>query len=140
VRVFRREKWPYSVDRFLVSGELYDAAFSGATNLAGRPVFGFDTKRATPADFAVTHLYLDRSRLLPVRELFDVSGGGCIGQGAVSCAPAGVYWLPSSVEVVCAAAAGEQIERRFRESIRFFGWQFPKTIPRQVFGAVSMRV
>jgi hypothetical protein len=130
------------VSQFAVRGDVYNVSFERLAMLGGRRVYAFSVKRPTAANFSITGLYLDAARFLPVRETFAAHGGGCAGGGAVSFAPAGNFWLPVSVDAVCSVEPSVSAKpdvlaqpRRFRESIRFFAWRFPKAIPRQVFGA-----
>ncbi len=142
VRIFSRAPWPYWADRFAASGEVYNADFNGLGIVSRRHVYSFRLSRPTPADFTLTGLEIDSVRYLPVRETFDVKTPGCSGAGWISFTAAARYWLPEAVSVDCtppgggaqpaASAGGGPI--KFRESLRFFGWQFPAIIPAQVFG------
>jgi hypothetical protein len=132
VRFSASDAWPYDVRRFVVDETEYNVMYLGATTVAGKRVIGFSTVRATPGDFAITGLYLDPVRHLPVRVTFDTGGGGCRGQGAIDFAPIDSRWLPVAVNVSCTVAPGGET---FRETIKFSAYQFPQVIPADVFGA-----
>ncbi|MBC5825662.1 MAG: hypothetical protein GIW99_04270 [Candidatus Eremiobacteraeota bacterium] len=145
VRIFSRSPWPYFPDRFFVSGELYNAQFRGMTGRNRQRAYSFALARPTPADFSLTGLQIDALRYLPVRETFDVTAGNCSGPGWIAFGPVAKYWLPREIAVTCTSrnlpGTGLQTPAavRFRESLRFSGWQFPPTVPSQVFGAAPQR-
>lgn len=131
VRFVSRPVWPYEVRQFVVDSLTYNVLTLGTTVVGGKRVFGFSTVRATPGDFAITGLYLDVTRYLPLRETFEVSGGGCAGNGSIDFVAVGALWLPTSASVSCAVAPAGTA---FKESITFSDYAFPETLPPDVFG------
>jgi hypothetical protein len=131
VRFSSKPVWPYDVREFVVDSPTYNVLPLGTTVVGGKRAFGFSTVRATPGDFAITGLYLDTVRYLPLRETFEVSGGGCAGNGSIAFGPVGEHWLPTSASVSCAVAPDQAA---FKESITFTEYVFPETLPPDVFG------
>jgi hypothetical protein len=131
VRFSSEPVWAYDVREFRVDSPAYNVLPLGTTVVAGKRAFGFSTVRATPGDFAITGLYLDTARYLPLRETFEVSGGGCAGSGSIDFGPVGAQWLPTTVSVGCAVAPNGAA---FKESIAFSEYAFPETLPPDVFG------
>ncbi len=131
VRFSSQPVWPYDVREFTVDGPTYNVLPLGTTVVGGKRAFGFSTVRATPGDFAITGLYLDTVRYLPLRETFEVSGGGCAGSGSIDFGPVGAHWLPTTASVSCAVAPNAAA---FKESISFSEYAFPETLPPDVFG------
>jgi len=131
VRLVSQPVWPYDVREFAVDTPEYAVLSLGATQVFGRRAYALSSVRTTPGDFAVTRVYLDALRFLPLREAFDVSGGSCAGSGTIDFAPADDRWLPTSVSVTCTVAPGGS---EFKESISFSDYTFPQTLPPDVFG------
>jgi len=131
VRFVSQPVWPYDVREFVVDSPTYNVLPLGTTVVGGRRALGFSTVRATPGDFAITGLYLDTARYLPLRETFEVSGGGCAGSGSIDFGPVGSQWLPSLASVTCSVAPDGT---SFKESITFSEYAFPATLPPDVFG------
>lgn len=133
-RLSTSDAWPYDVRRFVVDETEYNVMYLGATTVSGKRVVGFSMVRTTPGDFAVTGLYLDPTRHLPVRVTFEAGGGGCRGSGSIDFARVDSRWLPVVVTASCAVVpSGES----FRETIKFSAYQFPQVIPPDVFGATQ---
>jgi hypothetical protein len=134
VRYLHKPVWPYDVRQFAVDGGSYNIVSLGRTVVAGKRVVGFSTVRATTGDFAITALYLDPTRYLPLRETFAVAGGGCSGNGSIDFAPFGSAWLPTAVSVNCSVA---QDATSFKESIVFADYAFVAVLPPDVFGGAQ---
>jgi hypothetical protein len=132
VRISASDAWPYDVRRFVVDETEYNVMYLGATTVAGKRVIGLSTVRTTTGDFAITGLYLDPVRHLPVRVTFEAGGGGCRGPGAIDFALIDARWLPVAVTASCTVAPGGAT---FRETIKFSAFQSPQVIPPDVFGA-----
>ncbi len=133
--LLHRSMWPYDVGQFAVTTDEYDVAPTGVTIVAGRKAYLFTLTRGAQADFSMKALYLDASRRLPLRQTFDVTGPNCQGSGSIDFLPAGAYWLPSFITVVCTGSAqGAAPAPVFKEAIRFAGYSFPAAIPPDVFG------
>jgi hypothetical protein len=137
-RLLHRSDWPYDVGQFVASGDDYNATVEGVATVANRKAYVLRLARAAQADFMLTGLYVDAATRLPLRQTFDVTGADCQGSGSIDFLPAGEYWLPSFVSVVCTgtAAAGSPAPI-FKEAIRFSGYHFPAAIPSDVFGATQ---
>jgi hypothetical protein len=134
-QILHREVWPYDPAQFVVSADEYAATPAGMTMVAGRKTYAFALARNEPADFMQKSLYIDAKSFLPVRQTFAVSGGSCAGAGTIDFTATGPYWLPSFVSVLCTElAAGASPPPIYKESIRFSGYQFPATIPQDIFG------
>lgn len=134
--ILHRPVWPYDVAQFAPTIDDYDIGLSGAASVAGRKALHVTLVRKTSADFALKDVYIDPRRSLPLRESFSVTGGDCAGDGLINFGPAGVYWLPTSVQVTCTAQSptGSVV---YKESIRFTGYKFPRSIPADVFNATG---
>ena len=126
--------WPYDVRAFSVSAADYEVMPLGARVVDGKRAFGLSAVRTSNGDFAVTAIFLDEKRWLPLRETFDVSGGGCAGTGSIDFEPVGTAWLPASTKVSCAVGEGGPT---FKESITFSEYSFPLALPSEIFGAQS---
>jgi len=123
--------WPYDVRQFAVYTLTYNVLAQGQTVVSGKRAYGFSTVLTTPGDFAVTGLYLDVARYLPLRETFTVTGGDCRGNGSIDFAPFGPAWLPTTASVTCSVA---QDNSTFKESIVFHDYAFVQVLPPDVFG------
>jgi hypothetical protein len=134
VRFSTSAAWPYDVQQFLVDPDDYNVLYLGTSIVDGRHVLAFSAVRTTTGDFSITGLFLDPVRYLPVHETFDVQGVDCRGSGAVSFGPDMGRWIPLSASVACSVAASGAT---FRESIKFSNYQFPASLPPEVFGASS---
>lgn len=133
--MLHRSDWPYDPGQFEVSPDDYSAALAGVTVLANRKAYVLKLVRSAQADFTVTTLYVDAKTRLPLRQDFVVTGADCQGSGGIEFLPAGGYWLPSFVSVVCTGAAqGAVAAPVFKEAIRFSNYSFPAAIPPDVFG------
>ena len=135
VRFTTKAAWPYDVRAFALTSADYTARPIGAAVVDGRHAVGYSTVRTSAGDFAVTRLYLDAARALPLREAFTVSGGGCAGSGSIDFGPVSGAWLPLSARVSCtvAAATANGGTSRFKESIAFHDYAFPNALPPDVF-------
>ncbi|MDQ6766732.1 MAG: hypothetical protein M3Z41_02890 [Candidatus Eremiobacteraeota bacterium] len=134
-RLLHRTIWPYDVGQFAVTTDEYDAAAAGVAFVSGRKAYVLTLTRGTRADFMLTSLYVDANSRLPLRQTFAVTGADCQGSGSIEFLPAGAYWLPTFVSVVCTGAAqGALPAPVYKESIRFNGYRFPSAIPPDVFG------
>lgn len=127
-------QWPYDVHAFAVTADSYQVMALGMAVVNGHRALSFSAVRTTPGDFAVTHLYLDPVRHLPLRESFDTQGGGCSGSGYVDFAPVDRRWMPLVVSVNCALADGSAT---FKETIKFGAYQFLPAIPSDIFGGAT---
>jgi len=132
VRFSTQATWPYDVRQFAVDDADYTTQPLGTAVLDGKRVLAYSTVRVTTGDFAITALYLDPLRHLPVRESFDAQGGGCKGSGTIAFGPVAGHWMPTAVSTTCTVTA---TGAAFRESIRFSGFSFPQQIPADIFGA-----
>ncbi len=130
VRFSAATQWPYDVRAFAVDAIDYTVLPIGAAIVGGHKALGYSVVRTTTGEFAITHLFLDERRALPLRETFDVSGGGCAGTGTIDFAPSAAAWLPSSARVSCTVADSGGT---FRESIVFHDYAFPPALPPDVF-------
>jgi hypothetical protein len=136
--VLHRTPWPYDPGQFAVSADDYDAVAAGTVVIAGRMTYAFALSRNSAADFMLKSLYVDTKTRLPVRQTFAVVGADCEGAGSINFVPVGAYWLPGFVSVVCTASGSAASPPPiYKESIRFTNYQFPNTIPPDVFGQVS---
>ncbi len=137
-RLLHRTTWPYDVGQFAVSGDDYDVAPVGVAVVAGRKAYRFTLTRSAQADFTMKALYVDANSRMPLRQTFDVTGPNCQGSGSIDFLPAGGYWLPNFISVVCTGSAqGALPAPIFKESIRFSGYRFPAAIPPDVFGQTA---
>jgi len=136
--LLHRADWPYDVGQFVASGDDYDATVEGVAMVANRKAYVLRLTRSAQADFTLTELYVDAATRMPLRQTFDVTGADCQGSGSIDFLPAGEYWLPTFVSVVCTgtATAGSTAPI-FKEAIRFSGYRFPVAIPPDVFGATQ---
>ena len=134
VRYGTTAQWPYDVRAFAVDAAAYSSLPIGEAVVAGRRAIGYSVVRTTSGDFSVTRLYLDAARALPVREIFDVSGGGCTGTGSVDFGPVAGNWLPTSTKVSCTVA---ESGNTFKETIRFHDYAFPQALPPDVFQGLT---
>jgi hypothetical protein len=130
VRFSTHPLWPYDVRQFAVEAPDYTIMETGIAIVAGRRALGYSSVRTTPGDFAITSLYLDVARALPVREAFNVSGGNCTGRGSIDFGPVAGHWLPLAVTATCSV---DPTGETFKETIKFYGYQFPQTLPSDVF-------
>ncbi|HXW77363.1 MAG TPA: hypothetical protein VEJ20_08140 [Candidatus Eremiobacteraceae bacterium] len=132
VRFSEHDVWPYDVAQFAVDEADYSVLYIGPAVVDGRRALEFSTVRETTGDFAVTALYIDPLRHLPLRETFAAQGSGCSGSGVIDFAAIGRHWLASSVSADCSVAGSQGA---FRETIRFSAYQFPAVIPPDVLTA-----
>jgi hypothetical protein len=133
-QVIHRDAWPYDPAQFAVSPDDYDAAPAGMALVAGHATYAFTLTRSSPADFVLKSLYVDVRRRLPVRQTFAVAGADCEGAGEINFGPVGGYWLPTFVSVACTQTGTDASPPPvFKESIRFSNYQFPASIPADVF-------
>ena len=130
VRLSASDVWAYDVRRFDVDESEYNVMSLGVVTVTGKRALGFSTVRTTPGDFSITGLYLDLRSRLPLRETFEVQGGGCAGSGTIDFEPVAATWLPIAVSVSCTVGSGGDT---FKESIHFSGYRFPRVIPPDVF-------
>jgi hypothetical protein len=134
--VLHRAAWPYDASQFVVSPDDYDAVPAGITLIAGRKAYAFALARSSSADFMLKSLYVDAKTRLPLRQTFAIAGADCEGSGAINFGPVGPYWLPTFISVVCTqAGSGASPAPVFKESIRFTNYQFPSSIPADVFSS-----
>ncbi len=139
--LLHRAEWPYDVGQFAVSGDEYTAVLTGLSAVANRKAYVYRLTRSTQADFEITSLYVDAKTRLPLRQTFSVAGADCQGSGTIDFLPAGGYWLPSFISVVCTGSAQSTSPAPvFKESIRFNSYTFPAAIPPDVFGQSSSEV
>ena len=134
VRYSSDPTWPYDVRQFTVTTADYNALPIGPTIVDGKHAFGFSTVRTSTGDFAITGLYVDVVRLLPLRETFSVSGGGCAGTGSIDFGPGGGTWLPMSVKANCTVGDSGAT---FKETLTFHDYSFPPSLPPDIFGGQS---
>jgi hypothetical protein len=133
--MLHRSDWPYDPGQFEVSSLDYNVVVTGATVIANRKAYVLKLARSAQADFMVTALYVDAKTRLPLRQTFAVAGADCQGSGSIDFLPAGAYWLPSFVSVICTGAAQAPAPPPiFKEAIRFSEYSFPAAIPPDVFG------
>mgnify|MGYP001297514312 CR=1 FL=1 len=144
VRVFQRDAWPYDVTQFLVSADAYDAKYVGTVIVDGRRAYEYAVTAKSQVSFAVTALYVDVIRYLPIKETFDVSGTACAGHGAVDFGPADKFWMPIVVSAKCsvagqdvpaAGAAQPSARTGYSQTIRFSNYRFPSALPTDIFAA-----
>jgi hypothetical protein len=135
-QVLHRASWPYDASQFTVSPDDYDAVPAGISVIAGRKAYAFALVRSSSADFMLKSLYVDAKTRLPLRQTFAVAGADCEGSGAIDFGPVGAYWLPTFISVLCTqAGSGASPAPVFKESIRFTSYQFPSSIPADVFSS-----
>ena len=130
VRYTTKADWPYDVRAFAVSAADYSALPIGEAIVDGRRAVGFSTVRTTTGDFAITRLYLDTIRAMPLRLTYDVTGGGCSGTGSIDFGPTAGSWLPRSAKVSCTVG---DTGNTFKETIVFHDFSFPPALPADVF-------
>jgi len=142
VRIYHRDAWPYDASQFAVSADAYAATYAGTTIVGGRRTYRYAVVAASPEAFAITDLFIDVDRYLPVKESFSVSGSGCSGSGEIDFAPAAAYWMPLEIKTTCSTpgpstsdVAGANKPVVYRESIVFGNYRFPTAIPSEIFVA-----
>lgn len=122
--------WAYDPRAFAVDAGDYQTMPLGVTALVGKHALKFSAVRTTAGDFAVTALYLEPSSGLPVRETFTASGGGCAGSGDIVFGTVDRRLMPTIVTASCTDATTGQT---FKQTIRFSGYRFVRTLPPQAF-------
>ena len=127
-------QWPYDVRALAVDAADYEVMPLGPATVDGRRVLSYSAVRTSVGDFAVTHLYLDPLRHLPVREGFTSSGGGCSGSGTIDFGPVDRRWMPTEVSVSCTVSEGGAV---FKETIKFAGYRFLAALPSDVFSGAA---
>lgn len=80
--------------------------------------------------FTVDEMTIDGTTYLPSEIVFRTASGKTHGQGTISFAKAGKYWVPTVVSVR-AQIAGKPA----RERITFTAYQFPARLPKSTFQA-----
>jgi hypothetical protein len=122
--------WAYDPHGFAADADDYQTMALGASSLYGKRVLRFSAVRTTAGDFALTMLFLDPVSALPVREEFTAAGGGCSGSGWIEFGKVDRRLMPTVVTVTCADTATGQ---SFKQTIRFTGYRFVRTLPPQAF-------
>jgi hypothetical protein len=131
-RIVHRITWPYDPAQFAVGADEYQATPAGVSLVNGRKAYAFILTKNAASDFMLKSLYVDVRTHLPLRETFAVTGDTCAGSGSIEFSGNGRYWLPSFVAVIC-TVPDTTPPSVYKESIRFTGYSFPKTIPPDVF-------
>jgi len=146
VRIFHRETWPYDAAQFLVSADGYDAKYIGTTIVDEHKTYQYAITAKSQTSFAITALYLDAIRYLPIKETFDVSGIQCAGHGAIDFGSAEGFWMPTVVSAKCAvggqdataaSSASTSARSGYSQTIRFSNYRFPTALPADIFAAPS---
>jgi hypothetical protein len=130
VRVAQRE-YVYDAAKLAPKGGDYNFTFAGVRQLDGRTVYAFKTERADAATFAVSGVWIDARRFLPALIGFHSAGGALKGNGRITFAPQGPYWLTREAAVSARMPNGKIA----RERIEWSKYAFPTSLPPSTFSA-----
>lgn len=119
----------YSIENLAPRMTAYAFLFLRATRSGN--AYSYEYKAVplgAPSPFTVVGMTVDGRTFLPSEIRFRTASGTMIGDGTISFAKSGKYWVPTSA-AVRATIDGKPA----RERITFTSYQFPATLPKSTF-------
>jgi hypothetical protein len=127
VRIFRGRRYRYTVAALAPRPTAYDFAYVGPRKDGKHIDYVFRlTPKGKPGALTFTEVAIDGLTFLPQTVTFATAQHE--GQGSVTFAKSGRYWVARSAAAQAYVAGGVA-----RERLRFSRWRFPASLPRSTF-------